>query len=276
MGKPKRTLAIAVLTTTLVSCSARSLPATTPTISVDALRIGATTATYPLVLDLATAYNESRPLQTFDLTQANFQTMLASLRNGETAYFISNYLPADNTLWAAPIGQDAFAIIVNVDVNLTTLTTPQLRAIYQGQITNWSELGGTAAPIVVFSREEGSGTRAEFERMVMGYRHTTANAYIAASTTYMLAGVAQTSGSIGYVSMRWSDNRVRVLALDGILPTPDAVFTNRYPLRATLFVVGLDEPTADYRALIGWMQSPEGQAIVARHYAPLPPLPPNG
>jgi phosphate transport system substrate-binding protein len=271
MSPSKRALAIVALTTTIVSCSGHPFPATTPTTSVEALRVYATTATYPLATDLTTAYNEANPLQGFDIYSANYQTVLERLRNYETPYFLSNHLSAESDLWAAPIGQDGIAIIVNSQVDRNTLSINHLRAIYQGHITSWSDLDGEEKDIVVFSRELGSGTRAEFEAMVMGYRRTTPNATIAASSAHMIEQVAQTPGSIGYVSMGHLDDRVKALAIDNILPTPETVFNNRYPLRATIFVVGLNEPEDRYRLLIGWMQSPLGQAVVAQHYAPLVP-----
>jgi phosphate transport system substrate-binding protein len=234
-----------------------------------------TTATYPLVVDLTTAYNESHPLQGFVIRYANYGTMLESLNNGDIFYFITSHLPVNSLLWAAPIGQDAIAIIVNADVDLRELTTGQLRAIYQGHITRWSELGGAQQAIIVFSREDGSGTRAEFERMVMGYRRTTANAFVVSSNALMAERVARQSGSIGYLSMGYLEDSVVTLALDGVLPTQNNVLNNLYPLRSMVFVVGLDEPEGRFRTLVGWMQSPEGQAVVAQRYAPLIPAVPG-
>lgn len=271
MGPSRRTLAIFAITTTLVSCSSRPLPATTPTIPVETICIYTTTATYPLAIDLTTAYNESHPRQGFDIHYANYQTMMESLNAGEVPYFITSHLPVNSALWAAPIGQDAIAIIANADVALQELTTGQLRAIFQGHITQWSELGGAQLPIVVFSREDGSGTRAEFERMVMGYRRTTANALVVSSSALMVDQVARQPGSIGYLSMGYLAEDVTTLALDGVLPTQDNVLNNLYPLRSMAFVVGLEEPEGRFRTVVGWMQSPEGQAVVAQHYAAMIP-----
>src|SRR3990172_329317 len=102
MVPAKRTLAIVVLTTTLVSCSNQAVPATTPT--------------FPLVIDLTTVYAETHSHITFDTQSANYQTMLDHLLNGITPYFISTHLSSDG-LWAAPIGQDGIAIIVNRNLN---------------------------------------------------------------------------------------------------------------------------------------------------------------
>ena len=187
----------------------------------------------------------------------------------EIPYFLSSHLPLESPLWAAPIGQDGIAIIANSNIELDSLTIEQLRAIYQGRITQWDEIIETGGEITIFSREHGSGIRAEFDRMVMGLRQTTSNARLVSSSMQMLASITQHPGSIGYVSLSHLDDSVQTLEIDGIPATQDNVYHNRYPLRSTVFVVGLVEPENEYRAFIGWMQSPEGQVIVAQKYAPL-------
>ncbi|GAB4519064.1 MAG: phosphate ABC transporter substrate-binding protein [Anaerolineae bacterium] len=266
MHPAKRTLAIVALTTSLVSCTTQAMPASTPTQPTETLRIYATTATLPLLIDLTTAYNGSPPVS-FDTYNTNYQTMLDELRSGETPYFLTNHL--ENNLWAAPVGQDGIAIITHPSLSLDNLTLEQLRDIYQGRTTRWDQLNGDAANIVLFSREAGSGTRAEFERMVMGRRRTSTTALIASSSENMVEQVARTPYSLGYVSIGYLNERVRPLALDGVLPTADNIFNSLYPLRSTIHIVGQQAPTGSYLVFFGWIQSPEGQAIVAQRYVPL-------
>jgi phosphate transport system substrate-binding protein len=103
----------------------------------------------------------------------------------------------------------------------------------------------------------------------MGARQTTQSAQVAPSSMTMVESVSKNKGSIGYVSMSYVDTTVRALAIDEVEPTLDNVYNNIYPLRSTMYVIGLTEPEGDYRNLIYWIQSPEGQAIVGQHYAPL-------
>ena len=98
MGPSRRTLAIVAITTTLVSCSSRPLPATTPTIPVETMCIYTMTATYPLAVDLTTAYNESHPRQGFDIRYANYRTMMENLNNGDVSYFITSHLPTNSAM----------------------------------------------------------------------------------------------------------------------------------------------------------------------------------
>jgi phosphate transport system substrate-binding protein len=268
------TRALAVIAfTTLVSCSTAA-PASPPTAATVTLKLYATTATAPLVADLTGHYSLFDPAFRFEILTGNYQIMLDRLTAGEMPYFISNHLPIESQtslgLWAAPIGQDGIAIITHPDTPIAGLSLEQLRDIYQGRIGNWSNLTGADIDIIVISREEGSGTRAEFEQQVMGTRRTTQAARIAPSSETVITSVANLPGSIGYVSISYLDDSVKALAIDNITPTLEHIGDNTYPLRSTLFVVGLAEPEAHYRAFIGWIQSPAGQSVVAQHYAPNP------
>jgi phosphate transport system substrate-binding protein len=268
MLRTKRALAMVALTV-LTGCGNPTLPASTPTLAIITLHLPATTATITLANDLAVNYRRLNPSIRLETEAGNFQSGVNGLNRGETSYFLSNHVPADSSLWAAPIGQDGLVIITHPDNPVTGLTIAQLRAIYQGQLTNWKAVGGQDTEMVVFSREAGSGTRAEFENLVIGTRYTTQAARVAPSSKAMLTSIQQTPASIGYVSISYLNSSVQPLAIDGIQPTLENVINNTYPLRTTLFVVGLQEPETHYRALIGWIQSPQGQTIVARHHAPL-------
>lgn len=273
MGRTRRTLAIVALTATLVSCSGPIVPATTPTITSEPLRIFTTTATLPLTSDLVRAYSQTHHLSDIDIRSGNYEVLAADIRASNTPYILTHYLPTDSPLWAAPVGQDGIAIIAHPSSGITDLSEAQLRDIYQGRITRWSALGGPEADIVVLSRERGSGTRSAFERMVMGRRQTTPNAIIALSSEQILRAVSGTEYSIGYVSVGFYNSSpsvgVRVMTINSLTPTIQTIASNQYPLRSTLFIAGMDEPQGAYRAFIGWMQGAEGQAVIATHYVPL-------
>lgn len=273
MGRTKRTLAAVAFT--LVSCSSQILPAATPTTHVTALRLYVTTPAIPLIHNLTTAYSRLNPSISFEVTSGDYEAMAQEVMRDDTAYLVTNHLDDERPLWAAPIGQDGIAVIVHPNNDIMALTTAQVRGIYQGWTRNWRELGGRDGQIVVISREAGAGTRAEFESLLMGSRRTTTNAQIAPSSAAMVQSVARQPNSIGYVSMSYLDDSVRALTLDGAAPTLENVYDNIYPLRSILYVAGQHEPVDEgefdphYRAFIGWIQSPEGQALVAHGYAPL-------
>lgn len=272
MKSPKRRRALAIVAVTvIVGCSSHTPPATTPTLSESTLRVYATSSALPLVNDLTNAFSSAYTDAqiTFETRSGNYRSMLEQLLSGETPYFVSNHLPGDSPLWAAPVAQDGIAVIVHPDNPISGLSLDQLRAIFQGRVSNWRELGGMNRDLVVISRENGSGIRTEFEGLVMGSRQTTFAARIAPSNLDMVSAVAQTPGGIGYVSLAFVDPRVRAVPIAGVECTLATVRDNTYPLRTTLFVVGLEEPEGLYREFIGWTQSAAGQAVVARRYSPL-------
>lgn len=270
MRRTRRVLAI--MAVTLAGCSSQVLPASTPTSDAVSLRLYASTAVVRLASDLIHNYAQMRSSVSFDLIESNYQGALDYVRMEDGAYFLTSHLPPLDAipLWAAPIGQDGIAIITHPANPVSNLSLQQLLNIYRGRITNWREVGGDDQPIVVISREQGSGTRGEFERLVIGDRGTTQTALIAPSSEAVVISVARQPGSIGYVSMSYLDSSVTAIAINHTLPDVDTVYDNTYPLRVTLFIAGLAEPEeTEYRMFIGWMQSPEGQAIIARTHAPL-------
>ncbi|MEZ4671699.1 MAG: substrate-binding domain-containing protein [Anaerolineae bacterium] len=268
MLQPRRSLVL--MTFALVSCSSPVVPASTPTNGAITLHVYATTATLPLLNDLAVTYSQTHSPVVFESMSGNFQTMLEQIRSEDAAYLLTNHLPENESLLAWPIGQDGIAIIVNENNPVTGLSSQQLRNIYLGHVSNWSEVGGLPEDMIVLSREDGSGTRAEFEKLLMGERLTTRSAQIAPSSNAMIRSVSSIAGAIGYTSMGYAGAPVQTVAVDESLPTPETVSSNTYPLRSTIYVVGFNEPENVYREFIGWIQTPEGQRTVSQHYAPLP------
>ena len=265
-----------MVTFVLVSCSTPVAPASTPTHGAVTLRLYATTAAIPLLNDLTSHYIETHPNVNFETTTGDFQTMMQQFNQSQDGYLLSNHLPDDNSILAWPIGQDGIALITHPKNPVDGLTSEQLRSVYLGHIARWSEIGGIDSPITILSREDGSSTRAEFERLLLGDRLTTQSAQIAPSSAAMVSSVAQIPNSIGYVSMSYLDASVKALSIDDVKPTPTTVYDNTYPLRSNLYVIGLTEPQNVYRDFIGWIQAPEGQQIVGLRYAPLLTVPHAG
>lgn len=268
MKRTRRTFAIIALST-LMSCSTPAVPASTPTTASVNLRVYSTTSTALLAAELTGAYSRFNPGVHFEIETGNYQTLVEKLLADEMTYFLSNHLPQESSLWGAPLGQDSILIITNLSNRVSGLSTNELRAVYQGHIANWRFLNGSDEEIVVFSREQGSGTRAEFEDLVMGTRQTTQAARVVPSNAAMVESVASQPGSIGYISLSYASDEVRTLLIGGIAPTLETVADNTYPLRTPLYIIGLKEPQTEYRAFIGWVQGPQGQAIIAHRAAPL-------
>lgn len=264
---------------TLASCSQRAIPSATPALETRTLRVYATSAAMPLLEDFAESYSALNRDIAFELETGSFREMLARLMTGETPYFLSTWLPPDDAqatpLWAAPVAQDGIAAIVHPGNPVTGLTSGQLRSIFAGDIQNWRDVGGPDLPITVFIREDGSGTRAEFEALLMGDRPAVPLARIAPSGDAMRSSIAADPSAIGFLSTALLEPTVRALALDGVLPSAATLASDTYPLRSFVYLIGLREPDGsqpldlDYRAFFAWAQGPDGQAAAARQYAPL-------
>lgn len=268
MNFAKRAALIAAFT--LASCSSQAIPAATPTANIATLRVYTTHTTASLMNELVGAYGQMNPTAALDVRSAAFPRLIeVATQPNAPAYVLSNHLPQDLPLWAAPIGQDGLAVVLHPQQPVDNLTANDLSRIYQGSIVNWREVGGRDERITVITRERGSSTFAEFERLVMGSRTTTPNAIIAPSSAAMLNAIQATPGAVGYLSVGNLPRDLRPIRVDGIAPTRENIANNTYPLRSTLFVIGPTEPQGVYRDLIAWMQSQDGQTIIARRYAPL-------
>lgn len=272
----KRT--IVVLGFALASCRG---PVLAPTASPQAVhvRMLATMSTYPLLQDCAAAYQPVGQLLAIDVDAAGWATVFARVQAGDVPYALTTALAPDAALWATQIGWDGIAIIVHAALPITTLTRDDLRAIFRGRVASWAELGADDVPVTVVSREEGADTRLAFDTLVMEGRQTTPGARLALSSASVVALIAETPGAVGYVSMAFVDERVRVVAIEDIagddaqLPTPETVSAALYPLRVPVLVVGQTPPDPDsvYHAWFAWMQSPPGQAVIGARYGPLTP-----
>lgn len=276
MGCTRKTLV--ALAFALVSCSAQATPAATPIQQVMTLRVYTTAETTLLLQSLSAAYRQREPQIAFETISGSFDTLAARVLREHGAYFLSHHLPDDidsptSPYWAAPIGQDALAIIAHPTNDVPGLTMTQLRDVYSGQIARWDALGGGAGEIVIITPDASAGLRGEFDAAVMGARIIAPTAQIVPNEAAVVQSVGRQVGAVGYVSLSALDERARALPIDGVLPTADSVYDNSYPLRPTIYIVGRAEPQdEDYpemRAFIGWVQSLEGQQIVEQHYAPL-------
>jgi phosphate transport system substrate-binding protein len=167
------------------------------------------------------------------------------------------------SLMVYTIARDGIAIITDPDIPIGDLSLEQVRGIFSGSIANWNEVGGSDSPIVVVSREEGSGTRSAFEELVLGEGVQIAgNAILQPSNGAILTTVLGTPGSIGYLSFGYLDSSVKTLSIDAVAPTPENAANGTYPVVRPLNLVTNGEATGAVRAWIDFILSPDGQAVV--------------
>lgn len=163
------------------------------------------------------------------------------------------------------IAYDGIALLVNPNNSVKNISLEDVKKIYTGEITNWKDLGGADKPIVVVSREEGSGTRDAFQEIV-GYEseELTKDATISDGSGAVKTTVAGNENAIGFASFEYIDNTVSALSVDNVEPTAENVKAGQYKIsRPFLLVTKEDTLTENGKALIEFVLSSEGQQIVA-------------
>lgn len=153
--------------------------------------------------------------------------------------------------------------IVHADVDVDDLTLEQLKGIFMGEITDWSEVGGSAGTIQVIQRESGSGTRATFEDAVLGddvapdsFRPV---AEVDSSGT-VIEQVSQTAGSISYVAFNYMENDgVKALSVDGVEPTRENVESGDFVIWSYEHMYTREDADDVTTAFIEYMLSDEVQ-----------------
>ena len=162
------------------------------------------------------------------------------------------------------VALDGIAVIVDKDNTVNALTSEQLASIYTGAITNWSELGGKDEAIVVIGREAGSGTRDAFEEL-NGVKDSCVYAQELDSTGAVLAKVAATPGSIGYVSLDVVNDTVAAAKLNGVDATEANILNGTYALQRPFVMATKGEVSAQSDLVKTWfdyIKSAEGKEII--------------
>jgi phosphate transport system substrate-binding protein len=261
-GQPLVVLIGALLIGLLAACEAQPMSITRQPAS---LQVVAGDPCGPLVEALVDAYEESHPWVTIQTEAFNADVAEERLRGGRAELAFTSWVDtgAPSPLWTTPFAQDTVAVIVHPTTPLENVSLAQLQEIFRGRIQEWD--GVVLTPV---TREAGSGTRATFETVVMGGYEITLTSVVVPAGPAMIDRVAITGGAIGYVSTLHLDpaatERVRVLPVDGFLPTERSGPEETYPLGQALYIAALDEPTGAAREFAQWVLGPQGQTLIRR------------
>lgn len=230
------------------------------------LRLVAADSCGPLAEELAATYEETYPWVTVEVEAFNSSVAERALRAGEVDLALLSWLQEaadEKPLWSQPFAHGGVAIIVHPAIPFTETGLAHLQEVFRGQVQEW---GGMVLTVV--SREEGSGTRVAFEGVVMDGHNVTSNGVVVPSSEAVVEYVARTPGAIGYVSALWMREAVadgvRVLPVEGIVPSPDALSGGSYPLSRSLYLAATADPSGETREFAQWVLGPEGQAITRR------------
>lgn len=163
------------------------------------------------------------------------------------------------------IATDGIAVITNKANKVTDLTLDQVKDIYTGKITNWKEVGGEDAPIVVVSREDGSGTRDGFQEIV-GFesKDLTSNAQISDGSGNIKTTVQGNENAIGYISFGYLDDSINAVKIGGVEPKEENVYNDKYPISRPFLLVTKGEASGDAKSFIDYVLSDAGQKTIEK------------
>ena len=245
-------------------------------------RLDGSTSTVPLAKAMCGVLLGEDPEATADLVQ--FSRTTQSYRNlmegtvdlvlaAEPDPEVLEQLKGEEKWLMTPFATDALVFVVNQDNPVDSLTTEQVQKIYTGEITNWKEVGGEDLDIVPFQRNQGAGSQAMFEKLVMGglTPMEAPSAWIPNSMMGLIEAVRSYDGSpaaIGYTVYYYANDMemargLKVLSIDGVTPTADTIRSGEYPFLNPYYVAiakdaAMDSPT---RILYDWVLGSDGQKL---------------
>ena len=162
------------------------------------------------------------------------------------------------------LAYDGIAVIVNPGNTVADLTIEQIADIFTGSVTNWSELGGADAEIVLIGREAGSGTRGGFEEIV-GVEDKCQYRQELTSTGDVITAVSQNPGAIGYASLASVKDTVKAVSVGGVVPSEETVKDETYAIQRPFVLVTMEgtELSAAAQAFFDYALSAEANEVVA-------------
>lgn len=242
------------------------------------ITLNGSTSVQPLAEELAKAYKAKNPNVNIDIQGGGSGVGIKSANDGVVDIGMSSrdLKQEEKGLKEFKIAVDGIAVIVNPANKVTNLTMDQIRKIYTGEITDWSQIGGAAGKITVVTREEGSGTRGAFTEL-SGLQvkegdktvdKTTATAITQGSTGAVMTTVASDPNAIGYASFGSAEGNasVKLISVDGVAITDENIYAGTYKISRPFLMLTKEEPAGAVKGFLDFILSPEGQDIVASHY----------
>lgn len=163
-----------------------------------------------------------------------------------------------------PFAIDGVAVAVNPANKVEGLTKAQIKDIFSGKIANWKEVGGADAPISLYVREDGSGTRETFEERALDKGASAAGANVVNSNGAMKTAIGQDPNAIGYVGIGHLDKSIKGVSVDGMAPSQENAASGQYTVTRLLYMNTKGEPQGITRGFVDYIFTPAGQEIVSK------------
>ncbi len=232
--------------------------------------VAGSSALLPLTLQASKEFKKKNPMVTIAASGAGSITGPQSVLKGIAQIGACDWdasqavpgFPAFQGMVAHKVAVIPFAATVNKNVNVSNLTTKQLQDIFGGKITNWKQVGGQDAPIVVVNRAFGSGTRVNFQMKALNgsaFMKSGANYVEVKSSGDMFTKVSTTPNAIGYMDLVYVKGDVKPVSINGVAPTIENVLNKKYSVWGYGYYMTKGQPTGATKAFIEYIQSPAFQ-----------------
>lgn len=227
--------------------------------------VAGSTSVQPFAEALAEEYMRLNPDVIIDIQGGGSSAGIMASRSDTADIGMSSRELADeeSDLWYVEIAKDGLAVIVHPGNPIANLTLEQVSRIYTGEVTNWSELGGADSKIHVIAREDGSGTRAAFESLVMDSLEITPKAMVQDSNGAVRQLVEDDSAAIGFISLGLVNESVKALELDGVPAARENIENGTYGLSRPFLFISHAEPAGEAKEFIDFTLSAQGQKLLA-------------
>ncbi len=268
--KKKLLLGLTVLTLGTMAFTGCGSSSSSQKVSV----VGSTTVAEPME-KLGEKYKEVKPEVEIEVQGNGSSAGIKAVSDGTADVGMSSRELSDSEqslgLKETVIAHDGIAIVVNPANGISDLTLEQVKDIYEGKITNWSQVGGINQDIIVVTREAGSGTRSALEEIV-GLQDAdkastiTDTALVSEGTGSIMATVASKEAAIGYISLGYMNDTVKGLSIDGVVPSAETVKSGEYKISRPLLLLTKESTNENTTDFLNFIVGTEGQEIIAEKY----------
>ncbi|MGH7197139.1 MAG: phosphate ABC transporter substrate-binding protein [Candidatus Omnitrophota bacterium] len=252
----------------------------------DSLQIKGSDTMVNLVQGWAEEFMQKNPDDFIAVTGGGSGTGIAALINGTCEVAMSSREIKEKEISLAEkkgvhpkqisVALDGLAVVVHKDNPVSNLTLDQLADIFSGRVTNWKEVGGNDAKIVILSREVNSGTHVYFKEHVLrkgdaqSKEEFSPEALLLPSSQAIADEIQHNPGAIGYYGMGYISKHHKAVAVakdarsEYVYPTVDDVVSGKYPISRPLFIYVNGELGGSVKKFIDFILSEEGQALVVK------------
>jgi phosphate transport system substrate-binding protein len=251
------------------------LLASTHLVWAESIVVKGSTTVLPIAQMIAESYMKEFPKMNISISGGGSGNGIKALIDGtcdiaDSSRFIKNkevQLAISRGVYPVPfrVAYDCIIPVLHPSNTIQNISLTQLKAIYQGHINNWKELGGPDRKIVVVSRDTSSGTYEVWEHKVMNKERVYPGALLQASNGAVAQTVAKNKNAIGYIGLGYVNTDVKPLSVDGIMGSQETTLDGTYPISRPLFMFTPGWPNEEVIGFINYVMAPDkGQLLVKK------------